>query len=168
MFSPRRLLALTLLTLTCSAHAESFSFPGRLDGFTGRPMNNTLTPGGPIDRVLKQEDTTCDRVGVYTYQNGQAATAGLSGWLSGQRLTPEEFARTSQAVVWGAKTERMELLGTWVAPRGEEEGRLEMCQRDLVVEGSFGFSGKTILLLLGAVGALGSAGGRLYNRFRGA
>lgn len=168
MFLPRRLLPLALLTFACSAHAASFEFPQRLDGFTGRPMHNALTPGGPIDRVLRQEDTTCDRVGVYTYRDGQAATAGLSGWLAEQRLTPKEFARTSQAVVWGASTKRMELVGTWVAPRGEEEGRLEMCERDLVTEQRVQIPVGLIALLLGGVGTLGSAGGRMFSRWRGA
>ena len=126
----------------------------------------SFSEDGAIAAVLKEANTTCDSVGIYEYRDGPAATVGLAQWLAQRQLTAREYDRTKQAVLWVAKTEGMELIGEWIAPKPQQPGRLEMCFHLLVTEVKTRIPVALIGWLLAGVGALGSAAGGLYTRLR--
>lgn len=137
-----------------------------LSGTTGRPAGASFQEGGAIARVLKEADAKCDNVGIYEYQDAQAATAGLSDWLTQQNIKANQVARTDQAVVWTAEAKEYELIGQWTAPNKKHPGLLEMCYHSLFQETSVGIPVKLIAWLLIGVGGLGSAGGTWWTRMQ--
>lgn len=146
------------------AIASEFSFPPTMPGFTGRPAGASFAAEGRIQSLLKEAGTVCDQVGIYEYQDGQAATQGLTSWLTQLNLTAKEYDRTDSAVLWVAKTEQMELIGEWRAAGSGRSGRLEMCQHSLVSEVTTVVPVKLIALLFAGVGGLGAAAGQFYTR----